>query len=272
MSKKKAQLVKAPADTSVEAYDTSRFNAVRHGVLSKHTVLPWEDEDEYRDLLNALVAEHRPKGPTEEHLVEGLAGIFWRKRRLRLAEGAAHSQSLRKAIDPFEGKVVKSALAHTPHYGSQDDAVNAVRSTESEATRELADLQRDLAMIQDDIEVAESDWTDAYKIAFEMVDQDTRDWWAEALAESSDRKPDSDRYYETYATDFARFLRKEVVRQIEEQRKEIANRPLIARQAYGESFDAIELERLARYGVHLDRKLERILTMLVKLRRQSEPA
>src|SRR5580658_8943788 len=70
--------------------EVTRFNALRHGMLSRYTVLPWEDADEYRGLVAALAAEHAPQGPTEEHLVEELAGIFWRKRRLRLAESAAH--------------------------------------------------------------------------------------------------------------------------------------------------------------------------------------
>ncbi len=36
-------------------------------------------------------------------------------------------------------------------------------------------------------------------------------------------------------------------------------------QAFGESLDADKLERLGRYEVHLDRKLERTLTMLIRL-------
>jgi hypothetical protein len=35
----------------------TRFNALRHGVLSRYTVLPWEDWEEYQVLLTALVAE-----------------------------------------------------------------------------------------------------------------------------------------------------------------------------------------------------------------------
>ena len=58
--------------------EITRFNALRHGVLSRYTVLPWEDADEYRALVAALAAEHAPQGPTEEHLVEELAGIVWR--------------------------------------------------------------------------------------------------------------------------------------------------------------------------------------------------
>ena len=59
-----------PADTV--GTEVTRFNALRHGVLSRYTVLPWEDADEYRALVAALVGEHSPHGPTEEHLVEEL--------------------------------------------------------------------------------------------------------------------------------------------------------------------------------------------------------
>ena len=48
-----------PADTG--GTDITRFNALRHGVLSRYTVLPWESADEYRTVVEALVAEHGPK-------------------------------------------------------------------------------------------------------------------------------------------------------------------------------------------------------------------
>ena len=54
--------------------EITRFNALKHGVLSRYTVLPGENADEYAVLMASLVAEHRPNGPTEEHLVEELAG------------------------------------------------------------------------------------------------------------------------------------------------------------------------------------------------------
>src|SRR3712207_4260106 len=92
-------------------YELTRFNALRHGVLSRYTVLPWEDEGEYRALVEALVAEHMPQGPTEEHLVEELAGILWRKRRLRLAEAAAHRRGMEAALTSGR-KTVRAALVH----------------------------------------------------------------------------------------------------------------------------------------------------------------
>jgi hypothetical protein len=53
--------------------EITRFNAFKHGILSRYTVLPWEDADEYHALVEALATEHLPQGPTEEHLVEELA-------------------------------------------------------------------------------------------------------------------------------------------------------------------------------------------------------
>jgi hypothetical protein len=35
-----------PAET--DGTEITRFNALRHGVLSRYTVLPWENADEYR--------------------------------------------------------------------------------------------------------------------------------------------------------------------------------------------------------------------------------
>src|ERR1700704_5630823 len=97
-----------PNETS--GTEITRFNALRHGVLSRYTVLPWEDAGEYCALA-ALVAEHAPQGPTEEHLVEELAGILWRKRRLRLAEAAAHHRGLEDTLSTFRG-TKKAALAY----------------------------------------------------------------------------------------------------------------------------------------------------------------
>src|ERR671933_1978475 len=93
------------------SYEVTRFNALRHGVLSRYTVLPWESETEYHELLNALVQEHQPHGPTEEHLVEELAGILWRKRRLRLAEAASFRHKLARAAS-FPGNTASAAVTH----------------------------------------------------------------------------------------------------------------------------------------------------------------
>src|SRR6516162_7051802 len=123
-----------PADTS--GTEITRFNALKHGVLSRYTVLPWEDADEFRALVAALTAEHAPQGPTEEHLVEELAGIVWRKRRLRLAEAAAYRRGLEATLSPFgERETLKAALIHIDAPDRSGWVVDAIRATASD-TRE----------------------------------------------------------------------------------------------------------------------------------------
>src|SRR5437763_13578458 len=103
----------AVSDTRA-SYDSTRFNALRHGVLSRYTVLPWEDRTEYQSLLDALVAEHAPQGPTEEHLVEELAGIVWRKRRLRMAEAALYRQKRHRDATAYKTSGYLTGAAPLP--------------------------------------------------------------------------------------------------------------------------------------------------------------
>ena len=56
----------------------------------------------------------------------------------------------------------------------------------------------------------------------------------------------------------------------EKRRQELEYRPLIRAQAFGEAVDPNRLERLARYEVHLDRKLV-TLFKLQELRRPANP-
>jgi hypothetical protein len=62
------------------------------------------------------------------------------------------------------------------------------------------------------------------------------------------------------------FIEYEELPWFENRTKELTNRPLIREQSFGESLDTDKLERLGRYEVLLDRKLERMLTMLLRLK------
>src|SRR5438309_5518859 len=130
-----------PAETG--GTDITRFNALRHGVLSRYTVLPWENADECRAVVEALVAEHGPQGPTEEHLVEEIAGILWRKRRLRLAEAAAQRRGLEKTLASYR-ETVKVALVHLDASGRSERVIDAVTATEVSTQQDIRDLTEDV--------------------------------------------------------------------------------------------------------------------------------
>jgi hypothetical protein len=253
--------------------EITRFNALKHGVLSRYTVLPWEDAAEYRDLLAALAAEHAPQGPTEEHLVEELAGIFWRKRRLRLAEGAAHRRGLEATKSPY-GQTVNSALVLIDCSGRSEWVGNAIRATASDTQEDIVDTEQDEAITKRALDLLNSKRNDAYEAALAALREDTQGWWADVLASDPDELEEDEEPATADAEGLRRFLEEEVLPWLEKRKKELANRPLIRDQAFGEALDPDKLERLGRYEVHLDRKLERMLAMLFKLqelRRAANP-
>jgi hypothetical protein len=130
------------------SYEETRFSALHHGVLSRHAVLPWEDRAEYQTLLDALVAEHMPQGLTEEHLVEELAGVIWRKRRLQLAEAAVYRERLRKeAANTFNPEQIAGAalLPRTGMHKAKADLPQALAAAPSDTARDLRDVRRDQA-------------------------------------------------------------------------------------------------------------------------------
>jgi hypothetical protein len=133
-------------------------------VLSRYTVLPWEDANEYEAIVEALVAEHGPQGPTEEHLVEELAGILWRKRRLRLAEAAIHRRGLVGTLASYR-KTVRVALVHLDTPGQSELVVDAIRATAADTEEDIADMEADEAMTRRALDLLGSNRNDAYDAA-----------------------------------------------------------------------------------------------------------
>ena len=228
-------------------------------------MLAWEDPDEYRALVEALSAEHVPQGPTEEHLVEELAGILWRKRRLRLAEAAAHRRGLDGTLASYR-ETVKVSLVHLDATDQSERVIDAIRATADDTAQDIAELEEDETMTRRALDLLESSRNDSYETALAGLREDTQAWWAEVLATEPDEPEEEKAAATADAEGLRRFLEGEVLPWFETRRKELDNRPLIREQAFGESLDPDKLERLARYEVHLDRKLERTLAMLFRLK------
>jgi hypothetical protein len=243
--------------------EVTRFNALRHGVLSRYTVLPWEDADEYRALLDALVAEHAPQGPTQEHLVEELAGIVWRKRRLRLAELAAHRRGLGDAVS---SKTAAAALVLVGVEGQSQWVADAIRATAADTEEAIRKFQEHEAMTRRAIELLGSKSSDAYQAALAALPEDVRAGWLDVLARSPDELEKGEKPATSTVEGLRRFLEGEVQRFYDNRQNELVTRPLIREQAFAEALDPDRLERLGRYEIHLDRKFERVLAMLLRLK------
>ena len=253
------------------SYEATRFNALQHGVLSRYAVLPWEDRSEYQALLDALVAEHAPQGPTEEHLVEELAGIIWRKRRLRLAEAAIYRERLRKdATSTYEPEQIAGAalLPVTGKHKVKADIPQALTATPADTARDLRDVKRDQAMTLKAVNILVAGEPDAYARALAALREDTRSYWLECL---EDRPTDGLRYEPT-AEALEAWIRRHWAEWYDGPIAELEHRDAIREQAIGSAYATQRLEATARYEVHLDRKLERTLAMLIRLRELRRPA
>jgi len=66
----------------------SSVNALKYGIFSKDLLVGDESHQEFEDLLQGLRNDMRPEGLLEIHLIECLAMIVWRRRRVLRAEAA----------------------------------------------------------------------------------------------------------------------------------------------------------------------------------------
>jgi hypothetical protein len=86
-----------PVTTAGKA--ASSVNATRHGLTSKHIVIPGEDPAEYDAHREALIRQHSPKGQTEITLVEEIAASAWRLLRARRFETAVLKKIIGDSAD-----------------------------------------------------------------------------------------------------------------------------------------------------------------------------
>jgi hypothetical protein len=66
----------------------SRMNAVKHGLTAKYIVIGDEDPDEFEALRADLESDFQPSTRLEYELVDRLAGLLWRLRRVPGVEAA----------------------------------------------------------------------------------------------------------------------------------------------------------------------------------------
>jgi hypothetical protein len=161
----------------------------------------------------------------------------------------------------------------TPHIASPKD-VTAIHSSEAQTAEDFADMESDQSMTEKALRILTSPSSSAYSRALAAVHDDTRASWEEQLGWDADDYDEGQIPYGADAESLRRFLETEILPWYEKRWQELENRPLIRAQAFGEAVDPHRLERLGRYEVHLDRKLERMLAMLFKLqelRRAANP-
>jgi len=101
-NRRNAQLSTGPR--TLEGKARVRLNAVKHGILSRETLITTtsnaENEDEFSALLDGLGAQLLPQGALEELLVQQIAGCYWRLRRIFRADALLFARD--RAVPHFD--------------------------------------------------------------------------------------------------------------------------------------------------------------------------
>lgn len=237
-------------------YEPVKLNAMTHGILSRHTVLPHEDRTAYNDLQSLLVQEHQPQGMTEAHLVEELAGIIWRKQRVLQAERARLNQGM-KMTTRRTGSILSDAL---PFYsGLACDGFELgelLRMTPDEIANFQKSSQEELQDILDAEQLLDSN-QDGYEAALALLCEEDRGWWEESVEDEENQQT---------GEDLLAFILAKLKPWYEHQLTIATHHAEIKAQAFGEGVRSDRLVLLNRYETHLDRKFQRTLAMLIKLK------
>lgn len=254
-----------------------RRNQPAHPML--RALLPWEDADEFEADRMSLHAEHQPNGPTETALVDQIAWILWRRRRLEAGERAAHLAGLqdRLSADHKTLETVRRATLTFVKKAGKEELAPALSSSSSGDEQERIEAEADEAMTQRAIAVLTTGDPAAYDEALAELRADTASWWEDVVADDEQTHPDgqprdgeSYQPYSRTAAQLLRFLETDVMPQLEETTAQLVRRPAVRLQAHGESLDPFRMERILALDERLTRQFEKALVILLRLQERRQ--
>ena len=100
--------LKSTGPTTDEGKESSRCNAVRHGLTAETVIADLENAEDYQAFEAAVIADYDAQTAVERELVLRLASVLWRLRRaIGIESGIFESVTEGSSIqdDPLSGKV-----------------------------------------------------------------------------------------------------------------------------------------------------------------------
>ena len=191
-------------------------------------------------------------------------GVIWRKRRLRLAEAGSYQRAIAQATEPLSDTLITALKV------GLRPIMDIVSPTLPVTARDLAAIERRNALLRA-LEILREGKPWAYKAALAELDEQTRTSWQERLAPEPKSKRDgkypaeASELFKADATSLKVYLDTFALPECVNQLICAEDRSVFRTQVLGEALNCDKLERLGRYEVQLDRKLERMLATLLRL-------
>lgn len=114
-------------------------NRLTHGLASRHVILPGESQQDYDDILAAILADLAPNSPIEDILAHQAAEAHWKLRRIARYE----AELLERYPNPFLDDEAARKLAQLSRY--EASARRAFHKALEDFRRHRAESRRTLA-------------------------------------------------------------------------------------------------------------------------------
>ena len=243
---------------SKNSYEAVRYNARTHGILTRLVVLAHENHADFDSLLDALIEEHRPNGVTEHLLIEELGSIIWRKRRVLLAEGATINRSLRNVVsNEFNSPIPAAAPFENGLTGDVASLKRMLMMSQERVEEDHEDIELQQRSVRKAKSILRRGRPGAYAKARQALPPELREGWDGYVAAGR---------FQANAQSLATYIHDVLEPVFNGLEKQFRYQSAIKTQTLGEGLQAHKLEQLSRYETHLDRKFERTLAMLLKMK------
>ncbi|MGC1935224.1 MAG: hypothetical protein WA681_09405, partial [Candidatus Acidiferrales bacterium] len=253
--------------------ERSKHNATKHGIFSKVALLKNESKAEFDSLLDGLREDYEPEGTLEDVLVEKLATLFWRYRRLIVAEGAEVQSKVEflqwdqqnpqfdqpeqiKSLDPFAPTPGLIWKIENPHVFAQ--CLTSLLALRSLIAKGGFDEERDRSVLRE-----------IYGSSRISICVDYSAFLGMAQASQEERKSKGFSTPEEYQQGFVGEIDAEIRRLKLYQKQRTAFEASRAKlEALRQNVpDSAGLDRLLRYEAGLERSFDRTLKQLERLQR-----
>jgi hypothetical protein len=266
---KKTALKVVSSNKNSSPYDKTRHNAVKHGVLSHVSVLPWEQQEDLEHLKQGFLDDFRPQGATEIYLAEELATLAFRKQRLYKAEDALIAQNLDALDNGFENLIGKGnpiyplANLMSPSANIEKDyrvsysMKNILYPDHQKDGEDVADYRLKISQYE---ALLNNKALTTYQSLLDAFPDDLVKRWLDIVKDNS-KMPD----IETLKS-LQDYLKDDVLEPLYKKLGNLEGKDRLRQQAVGMAYiPDRKLQSLQRYEVTLDRLFERKLSTLVKL-------
>jgi hypothetical protein len=129
----------------------SSMNAIKHGLTAQTLVLPNEDPDEYRQMLDSYVQHFQPVGQIELDLIQEMAAAKWRQERLWAVETEFLAQKMQEQEARLDTEYPAQEIARLTlafRALAATDCLSSISRTEARLERAYSRALRNLLQVQ----------------------------------------------------------------------------------------------------------------------------